>query len=70
MGTGRKFHKKPATRPIKSGAARKRRNKVQKERLLALGMTAEEVRRLTSKDVRRLLRTPVKLAASAAATQA
>lgn len=66
MGTGRKFNKKPATRPRKSGRARERRDETHKKRLIALGMSEEEVRVLTSKDIRTLLKTPVKTAASIA----
>ena len=64
MGTGRKFQKKPMTRPIKTPIERKRREKVQRARLVKLGMTEEEVRHLTARDMRELLRKPAAIGAS------
>ena len=54
MGTGRKFRKKPMTRPIKGAAAKARRVKEQRARLVALGMDEAEVARMDQKSVRQL----------------
>jgi hypothetical protein len=63
MGTGRKFRKKPMTRPRKSGAERRRRDAVQRRRLAALGVPEEKLRKLTTAGVRKLLVRPAKTAA-------
>lgn len=63
MGTGRKFNKKPDTRPRKSGTERRRRDNVHKKRLIALGMPEEKVRHLTSTAIRDLLKNPQRTAA-------
>jgi len=62
MGTGRKFHKKPKTRPKKKPRERQRREKEQRARLAALGVPEEKVRVMTAKDVRQQLRRPAKVA--------
>ena len=64
MGSGRTYNKAPKTRPKKSAGARRRREKLHRLRLVALGMDAEEVRKLTSKKMRELLQRPAKLKAS------
>lgn len=61
MGTGRKLNKKPATRPRKSGADKKRREAEQRKRLIALGVDAEAVRTMTSQRVRELLKRPAEV---------
>ena len=66
MGTGRKFHKKPATRPIKRGAARKRRVQTQRKRLVDLGLKETAIRKMTTKQIRESLRCPDKTRALAA----
>jgi hypothetical protein len=58
MGTGRKLQKKPMTRPRKSPLERRRRDKNHRDRLVALGMSDEDVRRMTSKEIRQLLQRP------------
>lgn len=56
MGTARKLLKKHSTnRPKKNPRERRRRDKVQKRRLIASGVPEEEVRKLTSQEVRRRL---------------
>ena len=40
MGTGRTLNKKPRTRPTKSEGERRRREKTQLKRLVALGVDA------------------------------
>jgi len=64
MGRGRTLSKKPVTRPRKSAGERRRRDMVQKKRLVALGMAPEAVEKLTSRKVKDLLNRPKKLAAS------
>jgi len=63
MGTGRKFRKKPMTRPIKGGVAKRKRDASQKKRLVDLGMDTEAVRKLDQKTVRTLLLRPKKIRA-------
>lgn len=53
-------------RPTKSGGDRRRREKVQRMRLLTLGMTEAAVQKLDTKEVRTLLRHPLKVKAKAA----
>lgn len=55
----------PMTRPVKSAVERKRRLKVQKKRLQALGVKEDMLRRMPSSEVREMLRRPAKLAAKA-----
>ncbi len=50
MGTGRKYRKKPMTRPVKTAAARAQRMRQQKTRLVALGADAEVVAKLNVKE--------------------
>lgn len=52
------------TRPVKSGAARRRREKVQKQRLSELGVPEEQLRRMTTKRIRQMLQRPKKTAAA------
>ena len=61
MGTGRKYRKKPMTRPVKSGSDKARRQNEQKKRLIALGMAEEEVNKLNSLEIRTLLKRPAKI---------
>jgi hypothetical protein len=58
MSLGRKLKSKPRTRPTKSGADRRRREKVQKRRLVSLGVDAAVVEKLPPEDVRIMLRRP------------
>ena len=64
MGTNRKFEKTPRTRPKKNPADRRRRQKVQAARLVALGMDADVVAKMDQRDVRTMLKHPVKVAAA------
>ncbi len=64
MGTGRKFNKQPVTRPKKSGLERRRREKTQRSRLVALGMDEEAVRKMDTKTIRALIQKPEKVKAS------
>ncbi len=54
-------------RPTKSNVDRKRREKVQRKRLITLGMAEACVAKLNAEDVRTLLRHPLKVKAKAAA---
>ena len=62
MGTGRKYHKTNLTRPRKAPGAKRRRRLEQRRRLVALGMDAEAVEKLTSREVLTLLQRPAKIA--------
>jgi hypothetical protein len=64
MGTGRKFNKAPMTRPTKSEAARKRRHKVQRNRLVALGLDEAAVAKMDVKTIREMLRRPNRVKAT------
>ena len=61
MGTGRKYRTKPTTRLKKDGAERKRKQKVQLRRLIALGMPAEVANKMTAKVVRDILKYPMRV---------
>ena len=61
MGRGRTLCKTPRTRPKKKPRERRRREKNQRERLLKLGLTSENIRTLNSKEVRTLLKRPMVL---------
>lgn len=63
MGIGRKFTKTVLTRPSKGGAAKRQRQKQQLDRLIGLGMPEEQARKLTTKEVRDLLKYPKQTAA-------
>lgn len=52
---------KPSTRPKKKTADKRHRIKVQKRRLIALGLSAKTVEKLDAKTVRTLLRKPADL---------
>ena len=62
MGSGRKYNKTPRTRPKKNTSDKRRREKVQRARLVALGMGEEAVDKLNPKEVRTLLKRPAKVA--------
>lgn len=53
------------TRPVKKGIERRRRQKVQRKRLLALGVPEEKVTRLDARQVRVMLRRPARVAKQA-----
>jgi hypothetical protein len=66
MGTGRTLNKAPKTRPKKSPIERRRREKVQRARLVASGMDSEMVRKMTNKDLREnLMRVAIEQAKAA-----
>ena len=61
MGTGRTLNKHPRTRPIKSPSEKRRRSKVQRARLVKLGMDAETVAKMQPEDVRKMVMKPAKV---------
>ena len=61
---------KPLNRPKKSDKRKIQRRKLHAKRLAALGVDAEKIRTLDSKQIRLLLRKPVKTAKLAAKKQA
>lgn len=66
MGSGRTFNKAPVTRPKKSGGDRRRRDLVQKKRLIALGMPEELVVKMTTREIKDHLKRPTKIKIPAA----
>lgn len=58
MGTDKELGRKQRTRLVKGPSERRRREKVQKKRLIALGVAAERVEKMTTKEVRDLLKRP------------
>jgi hypothetical protein len=64
------FRNKNLVRPRKSAKDRIRRQKVHRQRLIALGVTEDEVNRMDPTDVRRMLRHPKKVAARVAKAKA
>lgn len=48
-------------RPVKKAGDKRRREKVQRKRLVALGLDAERVRKLDAAQVRQLLKEPAKI---------
>jgi hypothetical protein len=61
MGTGRTLRKKPRTRPAKSPGEKRRRVKVQKARLIKLGMDPAAVEKLQPNRIRTLLLRPARI---------
>ena len=62
MGTARKEKRgKHQRRPRKTGTDRKRRIRVQRGRLIALGVSEEKVKKLDNVQIRALLKKPNKI---------
>lgn len=59
MGTGRKFNKKPVTRPKKKPRERDRRVREQQKRVIELGYSEDAVVKMTPPELRDILRKPV-----------
>jgi hypothetical protein len=70
MGTGRTLNKKPRTRPVKQAGDRRRRQKTQLKRLVALGVDADKAAKLSAGAVRTALKRPAKVKAAAAKASA
>jgi len=66
----RKFNKKPRTRPIKTPAEKAQRVKVQRVRLVKLGMDTAIVEKMQPEEVRVLAMRPTKAKKLVAAAQA
>jgi hypothetical protein len=66
MGTGRTLNKKPRTRPVKREGDRKRRQKTQLKRLVALGVDADQAAKMNPGDVRTALKRPARIKTAAA----
>lgn len=62
------YRNKNNRRPVKSAGPKARRQKLQKTRLIALGMSEEKVEKLNTQQVRQFLRHPKKVTAKATAT--
>ena len=67
MGTGRKYHKVHLTRPRKAAGPKRRRRLEQKRRLVSLGMEADAVEKLTSREILTLLQRPKEITDALAA---
>jgi hypothetical protein len=61
MGTGRTLNKNPRTRPIKSQGEKLRRYKVQRARLVKLGMEETAVAKLQPNVLRTLVQQPTQV---------
>lgn len=61
----RKQTKMPKTMPRKKQRERKRRDKTQKKRLIALGLQEDLVNKMSSRQVKDLLKRPAKIKAAA-----
>ena len=70
MGTGRTLNKKPRTRPVKAAGDKRRREKTQLKRLVALGVDEGAAKKMTTGAVRAALRRPAVVKKEAAAAKA
>ena len=61
MGTGRTLNKIAVTRPVKGDKERRRRQKVQRRRLAGLGVPEAQIVKMNPKEVRDMLKRPVKV---------
>jgi hypothetical protein len=64
MGTDKAAGRPQNARPVKAAGARRRREKVQRERLMELGVAESKITHMTTKAVRQLLRRPARVAAA------
>jgi hypothetical protein len=62
MGSGRKYQKTNLTRPRKKAGPKRRRQSDQKKRLVALGVDAVLVSRMSSREVLTMLKRPARIA--------
>ena len=67
MGTGRTFNKQPVSRPKKGLRERRRRENVQKKRLVGFGLDEAVVAKMSSRELKDLLKRPAKIMAPATA---
>jgi hypothetical protein len=61
MGRDRKLDRKPLRRPTKNLCERRRRDKTQKKRLIALGIPEATTKKMTTRQIRQMLRKPAKI---------
>ena len=61
MAQNRKYYKTNKTRPKKAPGAKRRRQLEHRKRLVALGVSEEEVSKMNQKQVRDLLKYPAKV---------
>ena len=61
MPKNRTLQKAPRTRPVKKPRERKRRDKVQRARLIALGVPEDEAANLNTRQVREMLKRPARV---------
>jgi|TARA_B110000438_G_scaffold177553_1_gene169660 hypothetical protein len=61
MRVKRKYMKTHLTRPRKGGAAKRRRQNDQKKRLITLGVSENEVVKMSPRDVLTMLKYPAKI---------
>jgi len=60
MGRDRKLDRKPVTRKKKNATDKRRRQRAHRTRLIALGMPADAVKAMNPKQVRTLLKRPLR----------
>lgn len=70
MGTGRTLRKESHVRPCKTPAGKARRSKVQRARLVKMGLDAEKVSLMGAEEVRVLVQRPTVVKKLAAKKQA
>ncbi len=63
MRIRRAMRKKPLRRPVKSPGARRYRVAQQKKRLAELGLSAEQIKKMNTKQIRAALQRPNKISA-------
>ena len=62
MGTGRTFNKDPISRPKKKTRDKARRIRTHAKRLMELGVSEEQIKKMNPPDMRELLRKPGQIA--------
>jgi len=61
MGTGWEFRRKSLRRPKKTVGERRQKERKQKKRLIAMGLSSEKAMKLNGVQIRNLLRNPKKI---------
>jgi hypothetical protein len=64
VGTKWKYYKKGRARPKKAPTDKRRRERMQRKRLTALGVSAEKVGKMNTKVVRTMLKRPKRIKAA------
>ena len=65
MGSGRSYNKAPKTRPKKNPREKRRRESEHINRLIALGVNPDIVKKMDPKAIRQMLKRPLRIKASA-----